>query len=86
MKIDGHFVVDSQGRSDGLMLFWKSSFGFYIQSYLGGHIDCIISQDQTRWRFTGFRETIENCNLSELMYKGDKFTWCNKRKGEMLNF
>lgn len=52
-SIDGHFVVDSQGRS-GLMLFWKASIGVQIQSYLGGHIDGIIYQGHNRWRFTGF--------------------------------
>ncbi|KAK2662525.1 hypothetical protein Ddye_001099 [Dipteronia dyeriana] len=33
-----------------------------------------------------FRETLDDCGLEDLGYIGPKFTWCNKRDGEVVIF
>lgn len=50
----GCFVVSSQGKSSGLILFWNDTLNVSIQSYFVGHIDCIVIDQGKRWRFTGF--------------------------------
>ncbi|XP_075486421.1 uncharacterized protein LOC142526031 [Primulina tabacum] len=54
LGFDGFFVVDSKGRSGGLMLLWRTPFNVSILSYSSGHIDCSIQHEDKRWRFTGF--------------------------------
>lgn len=54
LKFDGHFIVDSNRGSGGLMLLWKDSFDIQIKSFSQGHIDCVIRHSQITWRFTGF--------------------------------
>lgn len=53
-KYDGVFVVDSKHRRGGLILMWREPFSVNIQSYSDGHIDCIVSNNDSPWRFTGF--------------------------------
>ncbi|KAK6156592.1 hypothetical protein DH2020_010840 [Rehmannia glutinosa] len=50
----GHFVVDNQGKSGGLMMFWKDSVDITMKSYSRGHIDCGVLDQRKQWRFTGF--------------------------------
>lgn len=48
-------VVDSNGRSGGLGLFWNDDWKVDLQSFNPGHIDTLISSDgELTWRFTGF--------------------------------
>ncbi|XP_057794871.1 uncharacterized protein LOC131011108 [Salvia miltiorrhiza] len=54
LEFDGHFVVNPNGASGGLMLFWKDPLDVAISSYSPGHIDCRVSNDGVTWRFTGF--------------------------------
>jgi len=44
LGFDNCFVVDSKGKSGGMMLFWNSSSGVEIQN----------STDDLVWKFTGF--------------------------------
>ncbi|XP_075478769.1 uncharacterized protein LOC142519616 [Primulina tabacum] len=54
LGFSGCFIVDSLGKSGGLMLLWKSSICVCIKSYSPGHIDCLIQEPDFAWRFTGF--------------------------------
>lgn len=54
LNFDGHFVVDPQGRSGGLILLLKDRVNIHIQSFSKGHIDCIPHFNQNIWRFTVF--------------------------------
>lgn len=48
-------IVNSNGRSAGLGLFWSDSWNVVLQSCSPWHIDTIISFDSvSTWRFTGF--------------------------------
>ena len=48
-------VVDSVGRSGGLVLFWKHEMGLEILNYSRRHIHAIIKPiNMTPWWFTGF--------------------------------
>lgn len=33
-----------------------------------------------------FSEAINSCRLSDLLAKGDQFTWCNRRKNDEIIF
>ncbi|KAK2665103.1 hypothetical protein Ddye_003677 [Dipteronia dyeriana] len=56
-----------------------------------GDFNEILSDDEKRggrqknWRdILAFREAIFYCNLEDLGFVGDKYTWCNKRNGDEL--
>lgn len=48
------FAVDSKKRKGGLILLWRDPFSVVIQSFSDGHIDCIVKNGVTSWRFAGF--------------------------------
>jgi exonuclease III len=139
LKFDYIFVVNSVGRSGGLIILWKDDIKIDIQNYSRRHINAIISRgrDGTEWKFFGiygnpetakrketwalmrhlatfspkpwlcmgdfneiinlsekwgaitrangqmeaFRRTLEDCQLCDLGYKGEKYTWNNGRHG-----
>jgi hypothetical protein len=56
LGFDNCFVVDSKGKSGGMMLFWNSSSGVEIQNYSRRHINAVVqrSTDDLVWKFTGF--------------------------------
>lgn len=33
---------------------------------------------------TDFSETLDECGLHDISFKGDHYTWCNKRRGDDL--
>ncbi|XP_073019456.1 uncharacterized protein [Primulina eburnea] len=43
-----------EGRSGGLILFWKATLDVSIHSYSSGHIDCLVKHFEKCWRFTRF--------------------------------
>ena len=53
---DHMFVVDSVGRSGGLILLWNSYVDVVIQNYSHRHINAIVTNGGTgiKWKFTGF--------------------------------
>lgn len=52
---DGCFMVDSKGRSGGLMLLWWEDWVVNILSFSMGHIDAwVVSPDRLEWQFIGF--------------------------------
>jgi len=50
------FVVDSKGRSGGLILLWHSSVKVEIQNYSRRHINAVIQRraGEMYWKLTGF--------------------------------
>lgn len=48
------FVVNCNGRSKELFIFWKDLLDVTILSYNIGHIDCTVNHLGKKWRFTGF--------------------------------
>jgi exonuclease III len=50
------FVVDSVGKSKGLILLWRDNFRVEIQNYSRQHINVIIctKENSLVWKFTGF--------------------------------
>ncbi|KAK6152706.1 hypothetical protein DH2020_012345 [Rehmannia glutinosa] len=54
LGFDGMFIVDCEGKKGGLIFLWKGARRVSIKSYSPGHIDSIIQEDETVWRFTGF--------------------------------
>ncbi|KAK2655928.1 hypothetical protein Ddye_008980 [Dipteronia dyeriana] len=51
----GKIIVDSEGKSGGLCLFWDSNTDVVLLSYSVGHIDVSIhGTNRCNWRFTGF--------------------------------
>lgn len=48
-------VVPSSGRSGSLAMLWRKEIFVDIQSYLGRHIDAIVTEDSGfKWWITGF--------------------------------
>lgn len=55
LGFDSCFVVNSNGRSGGLALFWKKPYDCHLISYSSNFIDVQIHQPgQLIWRLTGF--------------------------------
>lgn len=54
LGFNGGIVLNSRGRSGGLILFWKQPVVVSVKSLSQGHIDCIINSLGKVWRFTGF--------------------------------
>ncbi|KAK6147624.1 hypothetical protein DH2020_018536 [Rehmannia glutinosa] len=54
LGFDGAFVVNCQGKSGGLILFWKLPLSVSVKSFSSGHIDSIVTEGEKIWRFTGF--------------------------------
>lgn len=54
MGFSGCFMVDCIGKSGGLALLWNDSVNVSIKSYSPGHIDCMVQETVSVWRFTGF--------------------------------
>jgi hypothetical protein len=56
LGFDNCFVVNSKGKSGGLMLLWNSSCGVEIQNYSRRHVNAVVqrSPDDLKWKFTGF--------------------------------
>jgi hypothetical protein len=56
LGFDNCFVVNSKGKSGGLMLLWNSSCGVEIQNYSRRHINAVVQRlpDDLKWKFTGF--------------------------------
>lgn len=52
------FVVDSVGRSGGLILLWNEAIGVAIQNYSRRHINALITvgRDGVAWKFSSFYE------------------------------
>lgn len=52
---DHCFVVDSVGKSGGLILLWPDDWDVVLLSFSSGHVDAwVIGPDGLSWRFTGF--------------------------------
>lgn len=54
LKFNSCFCVDSVGKKGGLELLWNDNINLSILSYSRGHIDCLISNTQVPFYFTGF--------------------------------
>ncbi|KAA3468188.1 reverse transcriptase [Gossypium australe] len=80
--------VDSIGSRGGLSLAWRGDVNIMLQSFSNRHIDVITedSGDRKKWRFTGglpreerrmeaFRKVLEDCNLVDVGFSGNWFTW-----------
>ncbi|KAK2658543.1 hypothetical protein Ddye_005076 [Dipteronia dyeriana] len=51
----GKLMIDCQGKSGGLCMFWDSRTNINLMSYSQTHIDvCILRDGSQRWRFMGF--------------------------------
>jgi exonuclease III len=50
---DHMFIVDSRGRSGGLILLWRQPALVDIQNYCIWHINKSV-REGTAWKFTGF--------------------------------
>ena len=47
-------AIPSIHRRGGLALLWKEDVDLYVQSYSPHHIDALIKDENSIWRFTGF--------------------------------
>jgi hypothetical protein len=56
LRYDNIFVVDSVGRSGGLILLWRREVQVEIENYSRRHIHALVSvgRDGREWKFTGF--------------------------------
>lgn len=53
----GIFVVDSDGLSGGIGLFWSKDTNVELKNFSNSHIDVVVSTNtvgSNAWRFTGF--------------------------------
>ncbi|KAK3183134.1 hypothetical protein Dsin_030420 [Dipteronia sinensis] len=54
LGFEGVFQVDIEGKSGGLLMFWKD-WDVAVQSFSKGHIDVRVKMDNgVLWRFSGF--------------------------------
>ncbi|KAG5615498.1 hypothetical protein H5410_015322 [Solanum commersonii] len=73
---EGLNVVDPEGQSSGLALLWREKGDFndiLSYGYKMGRIQ------QPVWRLDGFRQAVNFCELHDLGYVGNKFTWERER-------
>ena len=140
MALVNGFFVDRPGLSAALALLWNEEVDLMIASYSRGHIDVIISDEESglKWRLTSFyghtdvvkrkgswellsmlsdnihlpwlcfgdfnevlerdekfgkleknwseiyefKKAIDEVGLMDLGFKGNKFTWCNRREAD----
>ena len=47
-------IVPSIHRRGGLALLWKEDVDLYVQTYSPHHIDALIKDENSIWRFIGF--------------------------------
>jgi exonuclease III len=68
LKFDHMFVVDSVGKSGGLMLLWNESIQVSIQNYSRRHINAHIKVGRhgVEWKFSGFYGHPEAAKRKEL--------------------
>lgn len=59
LDFEGQFVVDVVGKSGGLMMLWKKSINNQIKSFSTGHIDCVVRDKDSLWRFTGLYGNVD---------------------------
>lgn len=54
LGFESFIVVDSQGKSGGIVLFWKNAEGVQLLSYSRSHIDVTVTMTgDSKWRLTG---------------------------------
>lgn len=64
-------AVGSEGRSDGLALYWRREVKVKVESVSKSHIDVILSSEATgdkQWRFTGFYGEPKRVNRKDSWY------------------
>jgi len=61
LGFDSCFTVNRQGRSGGLVLFWKSTVNCSITNYSNNHIDAeVVDMSKGKWRLTRYYGFPEN--------------------------
>jgi exonuclease III len=67
LKFNYIFVIDSVGRSGGLILLWKNDINIEIQNYSRRHINAIVSmgRDGVKWKFSGIYGNPETAKRKE---------------------
>jgi hypothetical protein len=55
MRMFGALVAESDGRSGGLIMFWKRDIDVQLRAIRPNYIDVMVnnSNEATRWRLTG---------------------------------
>lgn len=53
LGFSGCLTVDSIGASEGLMLLWMDTVSVTIRSFSAAHIDSVVNEGTSVWRFTG---------------------------------
>uniref|UniRef100_A0A803QGE0 Reverse transcriptase domain-containing protein n=1 Tax=Cannabis sativa TaxID=3483 RepID=A0A803QGE0_CANSA len=83
LGFEGCFVVEAQGHSGGLALFWKEQKMAMLKGYSNNHIDVIINvNDRMQWRLTGIygepnRALRRNTwNLFRSLHLESQLPWC----------
>ena len=87
-KFDKCIAVDKMGRGEGLALLWTNAVNVEVTSFSNKHIDVLVgeSEDQRKWRFTGFYgkpdmrkrheswdllRRLKDCSMLSWLYIGD---------------
>lgn len=83
MGFEGVFVVETQGRSGGLALFWKESDQAKFLSFSQNHIDVEVKvTDMNSWRLTGFygepnrSQRRKTWDLLRTVARDSNLPWC----------
>uniref|UniRef100_A0A803PSL9 DUF4283 domain-containing protein n=1 Tax=Cannabis sativa TaxID=3483 RepID=A0A803PSL9_CANSA len=83
LEYEGCFVVEANGRSGGLVLFWKNEEEVNVDSFFTNHIDSLIQfEGYGKFRFTGLygepnRSLRRNTwQLLWTLYARSKEAWC----------
>uniref|UniRef100_A0A803QJ68 Reverse transcriptase domain-containing protein n=1 Tax=Cannabis sativa TaxID=3483 RepID=A0A803QJ68_CANSA len=83
LGFEGCFVVEAQGHSGGLALFWKEQKMAMLRGFSNNHIDVIINvNDRMQWRLTGIygepnRALRRNTwNLFRSLHLESQLLWC----------
>ncbi|KAK2665817.1 hypothetical protein Ddye_004391 [Dipteronia dyeriana] len=95
LGFEAKLVVNREGNSGGLCLFWKVDVVISLLSYSRFHIDTSVeSCNGKRWRLMGFYShpnstqrihrwtllrRLADCGLKDLGFVGPPFTWSNRR-------
>jgi exonuclease III len=64
---DHMFVVDSVGRSGGLILLWRNKMDVSIQNYSRRHINVVVTNGRlgNTWKFMGFYGHLDTAKRKE---------------------
>lgn len=81
LKFYGCFCVDSEGRSGGLTLLWKSEVHLSVLSFSKNHIDAKIDSPLCSWNLTGIyghpetSKRMETWNLLRRLKRDSTEAW-----------